>query len=143
MLQISSIVKNPQRGQARTDWRVAVIARAISSGWLPRDWTIHKAIRSAERGPIPGICRNCAIRSRIDDGYSAFLKTRDSLVLQWRLGQLQGKRLEPAEIQLQGAIFFIVRAACTLKLRVRFSPAFFPIKDDAIPERVAPGDLVP
>src|SRR6266446_1699748 len=104
--QISSMVKNPQRGHARTDCRVAVIARAMSSGWLPRDCTIHKAIRSAERGPTPGICRNCAIRSRIDDGYSAFLKTGGPLILQWCLGQLQGQRLEPAEIQLQWAVFF-------------------------------------
>jgi hypothetical protein len=75
------MVKNPQRGHGRTDRRVAAIARAIFSGWSPRDCTIHKAMRSAERGPIPGICRNCAIKSRIDDGYSVFLKTGGRLLV--------------------------------------------------------------
>ena len=141
--QISSMVKNPQHGQGRTDCRVAVIARAIFSGWSPRDCTIHKAIRSAERGPIPGICRNCAIKSRIDDGYSVFLKTGGPLLVQRRIGQLQGEGLEPAEIQLQRAIFFTFGAARILKLRIGFRPSFFSIQHDAIPERVAPRDLVP
>ena len=92
------------------------MARAICSGWSPRDCTIHKAIRSAERGPIPGICRSCAIKSRIDDGYSVFLKTGDPLLVQRRIGQLQGERLEPAEIQLQGTIFLALGAARVLKL---------------------------
>ena len=42
---------------------------------LPRACTIQSAIRSAERGPTPGICRSCAINSRIAAGYSTFLKT--------------------------------------------------------------------
>ena len=137
------MVKKPQRGQPRTDCRVAVIAPAIFSGWFPRDCTIHKAIRSAERGPIPGICRNCAIKSRIDDGYSAFLKTGGPLLVQRRMGQLQGERLEPAKIQLQWAVFFPFRTARVLKLRIGFSPPFFSIKHHAIPECVAPGDLLP
>ena len=68
-------------------------------------------MRSAERGPTPGICRNCAIKSRIDDGYSVFLKTDAPLLVQRRIGQLQGERLEPAEIQLQRTIFFTLGAA--------------------------------
>jgi hypothetical protein len=72
--QISSMVKNPQRGQGRTVSRVAVMEREMFSGWSPRAWTIQSAIRSAERGPIPGICRSCAIKSRIAEGYSVFLK---------------------------------------------------------------------
>ena len=31
--------------------------------------------RSAERGPTPGICRICVIKSRIASGYSVLLKT--------------------------------------------------------------------
>ncbi|MEY2488476.1 MAG: hypothetical protein QOC70_418 [Verrucomicrobiota bacterium] len=43
-------------------------------------------MRSAERGPIPGICRNCTIKSRIADGYSVFLKTGGPLLVQRRIG---------------------------------------------------------
>src|SRR5947208_10204395 len=32
-------------------------------------------MRSAERGPTPGICRNCVIKSRSASGYSVLLKT--------------------------------------------------------------------
>ena len=106
-------------------------------------WARHPrglANRCTSTRPAAG---NCAIKSRIDDGYSVFLKTGDPLLVQRRIGQLQGERFEPAEVQLQRAIFFTFGAACTLKLRVRFSPAFFPIKHDAIPECVAPRDLVP
>jgi hypothetical protein len=46
------------------------IARAISTGRASRDWFIQSAIRSALRGPIPGIRRNCATNSVIGPGYS-------------------------------------------------------------------------
>ena len=59
------MVKNPQRGQGRTVSRVVAMERAIVSGWSPRAWKNQSAIRSAERGPIPGIWRSCAIKSRI------------------------------------------------------------------------------
>src|ERR1700674_3335660 len=114
--QNSSMVKKPQRGQGRTDSRVAAMARAMRSGWSPRAWTIHSAIRSAERGPIPGICRSCAINSRIAEGYSVFLKTGGSLV-ERRARQLKGERLEPTQIQLQGPVLFALRSARVLKLR--------------------------
>lgn len=65
------------------------------------------------------------------------------LLVQRCIGQLQGERLEPAEIQLQRTIFFIVGAARILKLRVGFGPSFFSIKHDAIPESVAPRNLIP
>src|SRR4030095_7842054 len=51
------------------------MARAICSGCSSRARTIQSAIRSAERGPTPGICRSCAIKFRIATGYSVFLKT--------------------------------------------------------------------
>ena len=83
--QSGSIVKNPQRGQGRTVSRVAAIERAMVSGWSPRAWTIQSAIRSAERGPIPGIWRSCAINSRIAEGYSVFVKSGESY---WSRGVL-------------------------------------------------------
>src|SRR4029450_13868007 len=55
--------------------RAPVMARAICSGCSSRARTIQSAIRSAERGPTPGICRSCAIKFRIAAGYSVFLKT--------------------------------------------------------------------
>src|SRR2546430_16161585 len=58
------------------------MARAICSGWSPRARTIHSAIRSAERGPPPGICRSCAIKSRIAAGYSVLLNTAQLKVAQ-------------------------------------------------------------
>ena len=119
------MVKNPQCGHGRTDCRVAVIARAIFSGCSPRDCTIHKAMRSAERGPIPGICRNCAIKSRIDDGYSVFLKTGDRLLVQRRIGQLQGERLEPAEIQLQRSDLLHLRDHAHSEIASRLRPTVF------------------
>jgi hypothetical protein len=76
--QTGSIVKKPQRGQGRTVSRVAAMERAMVSGWSPRAWTIHNAIRSAERGPTPGIWRSCAINSRIAEGYSVFLKSGEN-----------------------------------------------------------------
>src|SRR5437764_10350352 len=137
--QISSMVKKPQRGQGRTDSRVAAMARAMFSGWSPRACTIQSAMRSAERGPMPGICRSCAIKSRIAYGYSVFLKP---LLVQRRVSQLQGERLEPAEIQLQRTILLTFGTARILELRVGFRPAFFTVKHDAVPERVAPRDLI-
>jgi hypothetical protein len=131
----------PQRGQDRTVSRVALMARAILSGCWPRDWTIQSAMRSAERGPIPGICRNCAINSRIAEGYSVFLKTGASLLR--RAAQLQGQGLEPAKIQLQRPVLFSLGTARALKLRIRFGPAFLAIKDHAVPKGVAPRDDLP
>src|SRR2546423_5997219 len=138
MPQSSAMVKNPQSGQGRTVSRVVAIERAIVSGWSPRAWTIQSAIRSAERGPIPGIWRSCAIKSRIAEGYSVFLKTGGSLFRRAR--QLQGERLEPAQIQLQGPVLFALWTPGVLKLRVGFGPALFPVKHHPVPERVAPGD---
>src|SRR5687768_9562573 len=125
MSQVSSMVKKPQRGQGRTVSRVAVMERAMLSGCWPRDWTIQSAMRSAERGPIPGICRNCAINSRIAEGYSVFLKTGASMLR--RAAQLQGQGLEPAKIQLQRPILFSLRTARALELGVCFGPAFLAI----------------
>src|SRR5881396_3443099 len=50
------------------------MARAICSGCSSRARTIHRAIRSAERGPTAGICRSCVIKFRIAAGYSVLLK---------------------------------------------------------------------
>src|SRR5204863_7079052 len=123
MPQSSSIVKNPQRGQGRTVSRVVAIERAIVSGWSPRAWTIQSAIRSAERGPIPGIWRSCAINSRIAEGYSVFLKTGENSLVQRRVGQLQREWLETPQIQLEGPVLFSLRPARVLKLRVGLGPA--------------------
>src|SRR2546423_1984599 len=135
-----SIVKKPQRGQGRTVSRVVVIARAIVSGWSPRACTIQSAIRSAERGPTPGIWRSCAISSRIAEGYSVFLKTGSASLVERRVGQLQSERLETPQIQLQGPVLFALRPARVLKLRIGLGPSFLAVKHDAVPERVAPGD---
>src|SRR6478752_5275621 len=118
--QSGSIVKKPQRGQGRTVARVVEMERAMVSGWSPRAWTIQSAIRSAERGPIPGIWRSCAIKSRIAEGYSVFLKTGNGSLLERRVGQLQGERLEPAQIQLERPVLFALRPASVLELRVSF-----------------------
>src|SRR5687767_15229593 len=98
-------------------------------------------MRSAERGPTPGICRNCAINSRIAEGYSVFLKTGASMLR--RAAQLQGQGLEPAKIQLQRPILFSLWTTRALKLRIGFGPAFLAIKDDAVPKGVAPRDDLP
>src|SRR5205814_2541982 len=125
MRQSSSMVKNPQRGQGRTVSRVVAIERAIVSGWSPRAWTIQSAILAAERGPIPGIWRSCAINSRIAEGYSVFLKAGSSSLVQRRVGQLQSERLQAPQIQLQGPVLFSLGPARVLKLRVGLGPAFF------------------
>src|SRR5204862_2854103 len=125
--QSASIVKKPQRGQGRTVARVVAIERAIVSGWSPRAWTIQSAIRSAERGPIPGIWRSWAINSRIAEGYSVFLKTGGGSLVQRRVGQLQSERLQAPQIQLQGPVLFSLGPARVLKLRVGLGPAFFAI----------------
>src|SRR4029077_4379919 len=74
--QISLAAKNPHKLQGRIAWRVSAIARPICSGWSSRARTIQSAIRSAERGPTPGICRSCAIKFLIASGYSVLLKAR-------------------------------------------------------------------
>src|SRR5205085_10469109 len=97
-------------------------------------------MRSAERGPIPGMSRSWAIKSRIAEGYSVFLKTPGASLVQRRVGQLQGERLEPPEIQLERPVLFSLRPTGILKLRVRFSPALFAVEHHAVPEGIAPGD---
>ena len=137
------MVKNPQRGQDRTDCRVAAIARAIFSGWSPRACTIHKAMRSAERGPIPGIWRNCAIKSRIADGYSVFLKTGDPYSSSGVLVNCKASGSSRRRYNCNGRSSSPSGLARILKLCVGFGPSLFSIKHDAIPKRIAPGDLVP
>ena len=78
MSQISPAAKNPQSLQERIDCRVSVIARAICSGLSSRARTIQSAIRSAERGPTPGICRSCVTKFRIATGYSVLLNARSA-----------------------------------------------------------------
>ena len=116
------------------------MARAISSGCSPRACTIQSAMRSAERGPTPGICRSCAIRSRIAAGYSVFLKAGQLSVDRRCFGQMQDERLEPAQIQLQRRVFLTVVARRILECGVGFVPAFLAIKNNAVPEIVAPRD---
>src|SRR6476646_1748553 len=123
MPQSGSIVKKPHCGQGRTVSRVVAMERAIASGCSPFAWTIQRAIRSAERGPIPGIWRSCAIKSRIAEGYSVFVKTGTGSLLERRVGQLQGERLEPAQIQLERPVLFALRPAGVLELRVSLGPA--------------------
>ncbi len=55
---------------------------------------------------------------------------------------MQGERLETTQIQLQRRILFLVRSTRFLKFRVRFGPAFLSIKHDAVPERIAPGEML-
>ena len=78
MSQISPAEKNPHSLQERIDCRVSMIAREICSGLSSREPTIQRAIRSAERGPTPGICRSCATRFRIATGYSVLLNARSA-----------------------------------------------------------------
>src|SRR6266496_3726799 len=150
MSQISPAAKNPQSLQERIDCRVSLMARAICSGWSLRARTIQSAIRSAERGPTPGICRSCAIKFRIAAGYSVLLKARSGSrrpirpladLLRVRFRQLKKKRLQPAQIKLQWRIIFPLRAPRLLKFSVRFRPAFFSIKNHATPERIPARDV--
>src|SRR6266550_3414296 len=141
MSQISSAVKNPQSLQDLIDCRVSVIARAICSGLSSGARTIQSAIRSAERGPTPGICRNCAIKFRIATGYSVLLKA-GSAFFQRRFRQLQNERLEPAQIELQGRIIFPLGSARLLELRISFRPTFFTIQNHAAPERISARDML-
>src|SRR5437899_4624865 len=119
MSHISSAVKNPQSLQDLIDCRVSVIARAICSGLSSGARTIQSAIRSAERGPTPGICRSCAIKFRIATGYSVLLTAQSDLF--WGSSRkLESKRLQPAQIELQRRIVFVLRAPRLLKLGIRF-----------------------
>src|SRR5437667_4781019 len=115
------------------------MARAICSGWSPRARTIHSAIRSAERGPTPGICRSCAIKSRIAAGYSVLLNTCSDLFHR-PLRQLQNERLQSAQIKFQRRIIFLVGAARLLEFSIRFRPAFLSIQNYTAPKRVTLGD---
>ncbi len=136
--QISSMVKNPQRAGPHVA-RVAVMARAISSGCSPRACTIQSAIRSAERGPTPGICRSCAIKSRIAAGYSVFLK---AAALTPGAYPSTARRAARAGADTIAAVHLPVRwPARFLELRVGFGPPFLAIKNDAVPEMIAPCDL--
>src|SRR5438045_8025423 len=99
-------------------------------------------MRSAERGPTPGICRSCATKSRSAAGYSVFLNdTLRSHLPERRFRQIQRERFEAAKIQLQRRVFFLVRPARLLKFRIRLRPAFLAIEHDAIPETIAPREL--
>src|SRR5437762_7734092 len=125
---ISPAENNPHSLQERLAWRVSAIAREICSGWSSGARTIQSAIRSAERGPTPGICRSRAIKSRIATGYSVLLKAR-SAFFQRRFCQLQNERLEPAQIELRSRIVFSLGAACFLKFGIGFRPTFFSIQN--------------
>src|SRR3984893_3216003 len=54
---------------------------------------------------------------------------------------MQRERLEATQIQLQRRVLFVVRAARFLEFGIGLGPTFLPIKDDAIPERVASRQL--
>src|SRR5437773_8066442 len=138
---ISPAEKNPHSLQERIAWRVSAIAREICSGWSSRARTIQSAIRSAERGPTPGICRNCAIKFRIATGYSVLLKAR-SAFFQRRFRQLQNERFEPAQIELQGRIVFPLGSARLLEFSISFRPTFFTIQNHAAPERISARDML-
>ena len=103
----------------------SVMARAISSGCSPRACTIQSAMRSAERGPTPGIWRSCAIRSRIAAGYSVFLKAGQLFGLGDAFGQMQGEWLEPAQIQLQRRVFVIRCRHALFEIAGRLRPSVF------------------
>src|SRR6266487_702466 len=150
MSQISPAAKNPQSLQERIDRRVSVIARAICSGLSSRARTIQSAIRSAERGPTPGICRSCAIKFLIAAGYSVLLKARSSSprgirsladLFRGSFRQLKKKRLQPAQIKLQWRIIFRLGAPRLLKFSVRLRPPSFSVKNYAAPERVPARDV--
>src|SRR6516225_4060067 len=92
-------------------------------------------MRSAERGPTPGICRSCAIKSRIAAGYSVLLNTCSDLFHR-PLRQLQHERLQSAQIKLQRRIIFLVGATRLLEFAICFRPALLSIKNHAAPKRV-------
>src|SRR5437588_6197751 len=112
-------------------------------------------MRSAERGPTPGICRSCATKSRSAAGYSVFLippvqcpcnaspartshlgPASCSHLPHRHFGQIQRERFEATEIQLQRRVFLLVRPARLLKFGIRFSPAFLAIEHDAVPKTI-------
>src|SRR6266481_8211053 len=136
MSQISSAAKKPQSLQDLIDWRVSAIARAICSGLSSRARTIQSAIRSAERGPTPGICRSCAIKSRIAAGYSVLLNMSSDL-FHGPLRQLQHERLQSAQIKLQRRIIIFVGATSLLEFAIGFGPALLSIKNHATPKGIA------
>src|ERR1051325_11059988 len=96
-------------------------------------------MRSAERGPTPGICRSCAIKSLMGAGYSVFLKIRLNL-FHWPLCQLENQWFQPTHIELQRRIVFGFRTTRLLEFSIGFGPAFLSIKDHATPKGVAAGD---
>src|ERR1700757_4315340 len=84
--------------------------------------------------------------SRFSVGRWAFgvccLKKATIYLAKRRFRQMQRERFQPAQIQLQGRVFFRIGAARFLKLRVGFSPAFLAIKNDPVPETIAPGEVL-
>src|ERR1700730_9818854 len=98
-------------------------------------------MRSAERGPTPGICRSCATKSRSAAGYSVFLNAPYLPVLHRQFREIERERFETTDIQLQRHIFFVVRTARFLKFRIGFGPAFLSIEHNPVPETIAPREL--
>ena len=89
----------------------ALMARPISPGLASRDCTIQSAIRSALRGPIPGMRFSSAIKAWSAIGYPAALTVQNSIPrcmtrsLRDRLATLQGiqSKLRVVEVERRQA----------------------------------------
>src|ERR1043166_991390 len=103
----------------------------------------RKQTPNAERPTPNAQCRERIRDAMFDVERSAFsVWTNPQRLTKRRFRQMQRERFQPAQIQLQGRVFFRVRAPRFLKLRVGFSPAFLAIKNDPVPETIAPDEVL-
>ncbi len=59
-----------------------------------------------------------------------------------RIDQMQRERFQATDVELQGRIVVFVRPARFLELRIRLGPAFLAVEHHAVPEKIAPRDIV-
>ena len=100
-------------------------------------------MRSAERGPTPGIWRNCAIssrkRGRIFGSFQS--RTSGSATGAGSATDLLTERLEPPQIPFERLVGRAVFGPRAVEFRKRFIPTPLAKVNDRGPEPVTPRDL--
>ena len=82
------------------------------------------------------------LRDQIPDRRRVFRSSQARGSLISGRGEMQGEGFETPQIKLKRRVVSSVRPTSLLKFRVGFGPAFLAVKDDAVPERIAPRDLL-
>ena len=135
--QIPAVVKKPHACTAARLRGGRDDLRRFVPACRSRAWTIQSAIRSAERGPTPGMPQ---LRDQFPDR-GRILGLPQGRADRKAIGQMQRERLNPAEIELQRRVLLLVRPTRFLELRIGLAPAFFAEENDTVPERIPPRDL--